>query len=409
MEQGKDKAAVERSEKDVLGLIDEVKNGRITRKQFAYRALGLGLAAGTVGGLLAACGTDDTASTSSSPQPMDTTKPDEVYLYNWSDYMAPGTKKGFEAETGIKVIETYFDDNEALLAKLKAGASGYDVIVPSDYMVHIMIMSELLTPLDMQYIPNFQYVDEQFKAPVYDNPDSSENNGNRYSVPYQWGTTGYAVRMDKIGDNKYGTWKNIFPPEGDPLKGQLVMLNDEREDLGAALKMLGYSLNTTDQGQLDQATDQLIAQKPLVRQYDSVNMKRSIASGVPITMCWNGDALLAIDNMGGTEQAKKDVNFLLPTEGFAWWVDTFAVPKGYRSLYGAELFMNYVLTPEVMGKTSSWTWYLPVETEAAKPYCDPFVYTTTPTTEQMKSGEVISDLGAFGRNYTEAWAKVKSS
>ena len=212
MEHRNEPAAVERGEKDLLGIIQEVKREQISRKQFVYRALGLGLTAGTVGGLLAACGDETTSGGSASPKPMDTTKPDELFLYNWANYMAPGTKAGFTKATGIKVVETYFDDNEALLTRLKAGATGYDVIVPSDYIIHILIMSHLLEPLDMSYIPNFQYVDEQFKAPAYDDPSSPENEGNRYSVPYQWGTSGYAVRTDKTGSNSTGTWPTSSRP-----------------------------------------------------------------------------------------------------------------------------------------------------------------------------------------------------
>jgi len=395
-------------EKELLGLIEEVKNDRISRKQFVYRALGMGLSASAVGGLLAACGKKKEAGTTSATNTIGpTTKPAELYLYNWSDYMAPGVKKDFEKETGIKVVESFFDDNEALYAKLNAGATGYDVIVPSDYMCHIMIMSKLLEPLVMDYIPNFQYVDEQFKEPVYDNP--AENGDMKYSVPYQWGTTGYAVRTDKL-DPVPTTWAAIFPPEADPLKGGIQMLNDERECPGCALILGGHSINTTDQGELDEATQKLIEQKPLVRAYDSVNMKRSMVQGTPITMCWNGDCLMAIDALGGDEKAKSLLAWVMPQEGYMTWVDTLAIPTGYRNKYAAHLFMDYLLKPEVMAKLSSWTWYLPVETEPARQAgCDPFVFTTVPTPEDVKRGELYNDVGAFARSYKDAWAQVKSS
>jgi len=391
-------------QRELVGLIEEVKNERISRRQFVERALVLGLSASTVGGLLAACGNKKTETGGGGAQPTyATTKPAKISLYNWSDYMAPGTKKGFQKETGIEVVETFYDDNEALLSKLKAGATGYDVIVPSDYMVSIMQKTDLLLPLQMSLIPNYQYVDADLKNPQYDNPANQD--GLQYSVPYQWGTTGYAVRTDKTDVALLGTWANLWEEK---YRGQIDMLNDEREDLGAALMMLGFSFNTTDQGQLDQATQKLIEQKPLVREYDSSNQKRAIAGGLPITMCWNGDALMGIDSMS-EPNAKDLVKFLLPTEGFAYWTDNFCCPQGAKSPYGAHLFMDYVLTPEVMGQTSSWTWYLPVEMKAAKPYTDPFVYTITPTPEEMKRSQIGLDLGEFGRNYTEAWTKVKGA
>ena len=398
--------------RDLQGLVREAALGRITRRQFVERALAMGLSATAAGGLLAACGTSSSSEQAgSSPAPMDTTKPSQINLYNWSDYMSPAVKKDFQKTTGIKVVETYFDDNEALLAKLKAGATGYDVIVPSDYMVHIMIKTGLLHPLDMTYIPNFQYTDPQFKKPSYDNPD--ENGANKYSVPYQWGTTGYGVRTDKIDPASVGKWADLWNPQ---YKSQIDMLNDEREDLAATLIMVGYrdtgkpySINTTDPNQVNAAADKLIEQKPLVRQYDSINMKRSMASGVPLTMCWNGDALMAIDALGGDAKAKKLVTFVLPQEGFPWWVDNLCIPKGANSVYGAHLFLNYILDPKVMGKLSSWTWYLPVEMTAAKPYTDPFVFITTPAASDMDRGQVYNDVGAAARLYTDAWERVKSA
>ena len=259
MQDRKEKGAVERNEKDLVGLVNEVQRERISRKQFVYRALGMGLTAGTVGGLLAACGTsdDDSSTTAAENTIGPTTMPEELYLYNWVDYMTGGVKKDFETETGIKVVESYYDSNEELLAKLKAGATGYDVIVPSDYMVHIMIMTKLLEPLVLENIPNLANVDPQFQNPTFDNPDSEENAGMRYSTPYQWGTTGYALRTDKVPAGSVTKWSHLFPPDGDQYSGLINMLNDERETPGAALMMLGYSVNTTNQEELDEATAKL--------------------------------------------------------------------------------------------------------------------------------------------------------
>ena len=402
-------------EQELLDLIDEVERERISRKQFVYRALGLGLSASAVSGLLAACGKkSEPGATTAANTIGPTTAPKELYLFNWSEYMAPGVKKDFQKETGIKVVESYYDDNEQLLSKLKGGATGYDLIVPTDYMVHIMIKSQLLEPLVMDYIPNMKYVDAQFQTPVYDDP--AENGGLKYSTPKDWGTTGYAVRTDKLDPASVGRWADLFPPDGQPYKDQIQMLNDERDCMTAGLKFVGvrdtgtaYSANTTDPSQVDAATQALIDQKPLVRDYSSTDRKRPIVEGLPITMCWNGDALLAISALGGDQKAKSLVKFLLPQEGFAIWVDNFCIPKGFKSKYAAHLFMDYMLKPEVQGKSSSWTWYLPVGTEAARPYCDPFVYITMPTPEEMKRGEITNDLGDFARYYTDAWAKVKSA
>jgi spermidine/putrescine transport system substrate-binding protein len=405
MQNRKERAVVERSENDLLGLIEEVRRERISRKQFVYRALGLGLTAGTVGGLLAACGTSDDSSTTAADNTIGpTTKPEELILYNWVDYMTAEVKKDFQEETGIKINEVYFDSNEDLLSKLKAGATGYDVIVPSDYMVHIMIKSNMLEPLVLANLPNLANVDPQFQNPRFDNPD--ENGGLRYSTPYQWGDTAIGVRTDKVDADAITKWAHIFPPDGDQYKGEIQMLNDERDTLGAALKMLGYSINTTNQDELDAARDKLMEQKPLVRAYDSVNRKRAMVQGMPITMAWNGDCLMAMDSLGDREILK----WVVPEEGFAMWVDNFAIPKGFNSKYAAHLFMDYCLRPEVQVKLSNWIWYLPVMIEKARAAgLDPFVLSTMPTPEEVERGELFDDVGTFGRAYTEAWAEVKSA
>ena len=193
-----DQDVMRRNENELVGLCTEAARGRITRRQFMERALVLGLSAGAVGALAGACGSGDGegAGDAATLPAMVETKPAEITFYNWTDYIDPAIKKDFQKETGIAVKEVFFSSNEEVLAKLRAGAKGYDVIVPSDYMVHIMIKSRLLEPLDMKYLPNYQYVGEEFKKPAYDNPD--ENGGLIYSVPYFYGTTGYVQRTDKI-------------------------------------------------------------------------------------------------------------------------------------------------------------------------------------------------------------------
>jgi spermidine/putrescine transport system substrate-binding protein len=397
--------------RDLEGLVAEVAHARITRRQFVERVLCLGLSAGAVGGLLAACDGDSTPATAlPTPSPMDTTRPDKIYLYNWPDYLTREIKRDFRRETGITIVEVFYDMGEDFLAKLKAGATGYDVLIPSDYMVSIMSRLKLIEPLDMTYLPAFNGVDQQFRNPVYDDPDTQD--GQRYSAPYQWGTTGIAVRTDKIDSDSIDWWKDLWDPR---YKGRIRMLNDERETMAVGLMKVGHeqtgeawSINTTDQAQIDAATEALIEQKPLVRAYDSANMRRAIVAGRPLVHCWNGDALLAIDSMGGDARAEELVKFVYPQEGFATWVDAMVIPQGFQSRYGAHLFIDYMLRPEVQGKLSSYVWYLPV-TPAATPFTDPLVYTCAPTAEEMERAQQFDDVGEFSRKYTEAWAQVKSA
>lgn len=398
-----DRDIVNRDEKDLVGLCKEAKRGGITRRQFVERALVMGLSASAVGALAGACGEGDTTTDTATLPPMDETTPSEIVFYNWTDYFNPALKKKFLKETGIKIKEVYFSSNEELLAKLKAGAKGYDVIVPSDYMCHIMIKSGIIEPLDMKYLPNFQYVGEQFKAPKFDNPD--ENNGQKYSVPYFYGTTGYCQRTDKV-PTLQTTWGALWDAQ---YKGKINLLDDEREDLGMALKKLGYSSNTLEQSELDEATQILIDQKPLVATYDSVNMKRAMVQGQYFVMCWDGDVLMGIDTMGGDAAAKKLLHYVLPEEGFCLWTDAMSIPVGNNSRFGAHTFMNWLMNPKIAGTNANWVWYLSAIIPASWDYTDPFALTLAPTDEQLAVSEAFDDVGEFATAYSDAWRQVKSA
>jgi spermidine/putrescine transport system substrate-binding protein len=398
-----DRDIVYREEKDLVGLCKEARRGGITRRQFVERALLMGLSASAVGALAGACGEDETATDTATLPPMDETKPTELVFYNWTDYFNPALKKRFLKETGIKIKEVYFSSNEELLAKLKAGAQGYDVIVPSDYMVHIMIMSGIVEPLDMGYLPNFQYVGEQFKAPTFDNPD--ENNGLKYSVPYFYGTTGYCQRTDKVPELQT-SWEPLWDEQ---YKSKINLLDDEREVLGMALKKLGYSANTLEQSELDEATEILIEQKPLVATYDSVNMKRNIVQGQYFVMCWDGDVLMAIDTMGGDAEAQQLVHYVLPTEGFCQWTDGMCIPVGNNSRYGAHLFLDWLMDPKIAGTNANWVWYLSAIIPDSWDYTDPFALTLAPTDEELARAEAFTDVGEFATAYSDAWRQVKSA
>jgi spermidine/putrescine transport system substrate-binding protein len=396
-----DRDIVTQKEKELVGLCKEAKRGGITRRQFVERALILGLSAGAVGALAGACGEEEAAAPEATLPAMDETMPAEITVYNWTDYMDPQIRKQFKKETGIKVNESYFASNEELLAKLRAGSTGYDIIVPSDYMCQIMIMSELLQPLDLSFIPNFEGVEETLKTPAFDNP--ADQGGMKYSVPYFYGTTGYAIRTDKVSPTPTD-WTPLFDPANG---GKMQLLDDERECLGMSLKSLGFSVNTKDQAELDQATEKLITQKPLVSTYDSVNMKRAIVQGVPYVMCWDGDVLMAIDALGG-EDYQDMVGWVLPSEGFVRWTDAMSMPTSAASRYGAHLFMNYLLGPEIAGQNASWVWYLSA-VPGSREFTDPFALILTPTEEDMARSEEIEDLGEFAAAYQSAWTKVRSA
>jgi spermidine/putrescine transport system substrate-binding protein len=376
-------------------LVDRVAQGRMTRAEFVTRAVALGLSASAAATILAACGGATTTSTSMSPTPLDSTKPDHIILFNWSDYMDPGVLKDFQRRYGVSVKEAYFEDNDTMLAKVKAGATGYDVIVPTGWMVSIMAKTGLLRPLEMSLIPNFSGVMSAFQSPSYD-PGTG---GRRYSVPYMFGRTGIDVRTDKVSET-ITSWRSLWDEK---YKNQIIMLADARGALEAALYLIGSDCNCTDMDTLKQAKQKLIEQKPLVRKYDAVPL-RNIEAGNPLTEGWDGDVARAQGELGADKVA-----FVAPSEGFSVWTDTFVVPNTAGSPYWAHMFVNYLLDPQVAAKLSLFTGYQTPVADAASYITDPILKAMRPSDEVMQSAHTYEDLGEFNNVYNQLWAEVKSA
>ena len=340
--------------------------------------------------LLAACG--------GSPESTDEQElAEELHVYNWSEYIDPEIYADFEEEFGVKVIEDTFSSNEDLLAKLQAGATGYDIIVPSDYMVTIMRELELLAALDYDNIPNFDNVDDVFLDPPYD-PD------NQYCVPYQWGTTGLGYDAE-VFEEAPDSWAYLFDPAlASQHAGKISMLNDPREAFAAALKYLGYSLNSTDEAQLAEAKDLLVQQKQWVATYDSDGFEDLLAAGeTELAHAWSGDIFAA------AEEAEQ-IWYIIPKEGGVIWTDNLCIPKTAPSQYTAEVFMNYLLRPEVGAKITNYTWF-GSPNKASEEFIDaeildePAIY---PPPEVMDKLEFIRDVGEATAIYERIWTEIKT-
>jgi spermidine/putrescine transport system substrate-binding protein len=320
----------------------------------------------------------------------------ELHIYNWSEYIDPEVFTAFEEEYGVKVIEDTFSSNEELLAKIQAGATGYDLIVPSDYMVEIMIEEDLLTAVNHDNIPNLGNLSDLFKSPPYD-PELA------YCVPYQWGTTGIGYNSDEVEPD---SWAYIFDPAmAAEYEGKITMLNDSRESVGAALKYLGYSLNSTDEAQLEEAKQLLIDIKPYLFSYDSDQFEDLIAADeVVYGHGWSGDYFAAAEE-------DERIWYIIPAEGGVVWADNLCIPKTSKNAYTAELFINFVLQPEVAAQITNFTWFgSPVE--AANEFIDaeileePAIY---PPPEVMAKLEWIQDVGDATPLYERIWTEVKAS
>jgi spermidine/putrescine transport system substrate-binding protein len=368
---------------------------RLSRRQFLSRALALGISAPAAGALLAACG-DDGSDPLPTPSPSFTTAtPQKLYLYNRQNEIAPANKTKFFEKTGITVVETFFDDNESLIANLEAGATGFDLVVPSTYIIPEMVRAGLLQTLHLDLLPNLTNLSPEF--PVFGPADAVD--GAKYGVPHVWGTTGIAVRADMVKD-EVASWKVLWDPQH---RGRITMLDDERETIGAALKMLGHSLNSTDPDELAEATARLIEQRPLVRAYDSFSARRNIVSGVPLVHTRCAAAELAATDLGADKVA-----YVLPQEGFTIWTDNLCVPVGARSAYAAHLFIDFMLEGQNAAELVNYTRHSSPNA-AATPFLDKRVVESLPSEEVLALGERQADLGKTAAAYAAAWSSVRAT
>lgn len=259
-------------------------------------------------------------------------------VFNWGEYISDGTddsldvNKAFEELTGIKVNYNMFDTNEALYAKLKTGGSNYDLIIPSDYTIARMIDEEMLRPLDFSNIPNFRLIDPQYVDPDYD-PQ------NLYSVPYTWGTVGliYNTTMVDPGEDME-TWSVLW---NEKYKGNILMFGNSKDAFGIAFKLLGDPINAESQEQMDRASKKLKEQKPLLQAYVMDEIFDKMTGGeAAIAPYYAGDFVTMHDD-------NPDLAFAFPREGTNIFTDAMCIPKDAQNPELAEMYINFMLEPQV--------------------------------------------------------------
>lgn len=284
----------------------------------------------------------------------------ELRFFNWTDYIDPSILEDFEKEYGVKVIVDLFDANEDMLAKVRAGRSGYDIVTPSDYAVEIMWRDGLIAKLDKSLLPNLKNIDPDLLDKYFDP-------GNVYSVPYMYGITGIAYNR-QFFPNGVDSWAALFDTaQIAQYRGQFSMLDDERETPGAALKYLGYSLNETDPEALKKAQDLLIAQKPFLAGYNSSDVNRKLASGeYVIAHSWSGSALQARNGLGDEFSGNPDITFVIPKEGGMIWMDNMVILADSPNAYTAHVFMNFLMRPDIAARNAEYIGYLSPNAEGIK-------------------------------------------
>ncbi len=320
-----------------------------------------------------------------------------INLYNWSNYIPPELLKKFEKETGIRVNLDVYDSNESLLAKLKAGATGYDVIVPSDYMVKIMIDEGLLEKIDAYKLTNFKNVADFSVRPPFDPR-------REYSAPYMWGVTGFTYDAARVPGGKLeDSWKSFFePPEA--LRGKVVALNDANDLYSAAAYYLGFDQCTEDPKQAEKILAVLLKQKPYLAAYNSDGtIERMQAREVIMHHQWNGAA-------HRTKKKLPTAVFVYPKEGLPFWNDNFAVPKGAKNKAGAIRFINWMMDPKNIAVASNFTGYnnsIKGSSAYFEPAlkADPAVNTPANLTSRFRPNKICSQKAIDLRD--KVWTRLK--
>lgn len=313
-------------------------------------------------------------------------------LYSWADNFSPEVLADFEKKYNCKINYDVFANNEELLAKIQAGGAAYDVIQPSDYMVATMVKLDLLETLNKEKIKNTENILPALQKAPYD------PTGN-HSVVYTWGVTGIAY------NNKYvkaapESWSDLWK---DDYKGRVILLNDNREVIGMALKKDGHSVNSKNQEEINAAVDNLHKLIPNLLAFDTDTIKQKfIAEEAWIGTMWSGDAYFA-------HKDNSDISFTIPKEGAVIWADTFAVPKGAKHKELAETFINYLYDPQVSAKNYEYIGYNDPNAKAETYHSEE--YNKNPilkaARDYITQGEWIEDIGDALPMYDRAWTELK--
>jgi len=321
----------------------------------------------------------------------------EVYVYSYGDYFDPELIEDFEAETGIKVIPDYFDTAEEMYTVLENGATSYDCVCTSDYMIQRMIGNDMLAELDMNNIPDIKNLSD-----VYMKKSEEFDPGNKYSVPYMLGIAGILYNKEMVGDVEIDSWEDLW---NEKFADSLVMPDSVRDAFMIALKKLGYSENTTNEDEIKAAADELIRQKPLIYKYANDSARDLLANGsAAVGVVWNGEYIY-------TKDLNENVEFVVPKEGSEFFVDSWVIPKDAANKANAEAWINYLCKAEVAAKNFDYLYYT-TPNEAALELIDEeylnekAVFPDEETIERCES--LVSLDPAATELYSNYWKKVKA-
>ena len=340
--------------------------------------------------MLAGCGGSD-----KKPAEEATSAPTQsITVFNWYDYIDPAVIEMFTKETGIEVKYVNFTTNEEMYTKVEAGAGTYDVLFPSEYMIERMIAKDLLAELDVSKMPNFVNVLEGLKNPSYDP-------GNKFSVPYMWGTLGILYNTEMV-EGEITSWNALFDTAN---AGKVIMMNSMRDTIGIGLKHLGYSMNTREEAEINASRDLLVNQKKdkIVSGYLLDEIKDKMVGGeAAIGVVYSGDAQYAIE--------KNDkLKYVVPEEGSNIWVDGMCIPKSSKNIEAAIQFIDFLCREDIAKMNFEYIYYCsPIQAVVdGLSEEDAAMDTINPSEEITSRCEYFNDVSDCMSLYENAWMEVR--
>lgn len=311
-------------------------------------------------------------------------------LYNWEDYIGSDTIEGFTRETGIIVQLDTYDDEEKMFAEIRSNLSSYDLVIASDSLIREMILTKSLHQIDYEKLENVGNIDER-----YLNLDFDEY--NQFSIPYLWGTSGIVVNRKYVENSD---WSVLF---NNKYKDKVALLNNSYEVFAVALKYLGKGINPKNRRDIESAANLLAEQKKYGKGYlDAISIvDLLVEEEVWVAQIYSGEGLTAVDQ-------NENLEYLLPEDGAAIWLDSFVIPRDAENVNEAHKFIDYVLRAEVAGKLSSELWYA-TPNRAAKEFVEYEVLsseTVYPSDEVLRRCEYFTDIGELSPYLSEKWSEL---
>lgn len=320
-----------------------------------------------------------------------------LHVYNWADYVDQELVSQFEKENNCRVVTDQFDDNEAMLAKILAGATGYDIVFPSSYIVETMVEHGLVAELDKSLIPNVMAnFDEKYKKFLLD--DSF-----RWSVPYAFSVTGLVYKKDRPPTKfQPDTWEMVFDPA---FTGRICLLDDMREIIGIGLKLNGFSVNSTNESEIAKAVDTMVAYKRRAKKLDSTQYRTGIVSDeFYCAMGYNSDAMQVL-----AEDEDSTVTFFVPKEGTTCCFDEMVIMKNSKKKELAHKYIDFFYRPEVAAVNARYI-QTNVPNKGMLAHFDVEELAAFEIPEDvLKRAELLKNIGPAIDLYNKAWDKFKAT